>query len=244
MTSVTDGRGPSRSASAGKATQKVAAKLAQGEGEVKREASSKGSAKADEYETASMVASKAAKAAKGLKLLSGISNHPKAAKVASRVAGAAVGAVAEALGKPEVVAHAGKVGAVARKVLDSKVIKGAAIAAVGYSLYKDLSEKGVSTGARLANAAATTAVSAATFLPGVGHVVLAAELLSGGGVTGGAKGLAALAKLAITGDPTALDRWKADARAGEHGWVVRMGAEAVDAASATVQLGWASLSSW
>jgi hypothetical protein len=161
---------------------------------------------------------------------------------AARVAGAVAGAVAEAVHPtPSGIApavktvagalsnHAEKVTGMVEKALDSGAgrmaegaLKGVGVASVAYSAYKGFTDQSFeTTGGKVANGVATSALAAAGFVPGAGEALMVAEVVSGGGVSGTVKGMVAMGEGIATGDHKALDKWKADAKSGEHGWVVK-----------------------
>lgn len=195
---------------------------------------------ADGFETAGSVAKKGRDAFMAVSKHIGIRDGN-----AARAFGAVVGAVAQHMGNPKVLAGASKLGDMMSMVLESKIVQGAGIASIAWNTYKAATDDESTTNMKVANSAATLAVGAAAFVPGIGQAILVAEVLSGGGVTGVAKGLAALANSAFTGDHSGVEKWVEDARSGEHGWAVSLGMKAADKLSEfSVSKAWNAIKAW
>jgi hypothetical protein len=161
-----------------------------------------------------------------------------------RLAGAAAGALIEATHPgPEAAGHAveavgeaiGEHGSgfteslehfmehtVTGKALDG-ALKGAAVVDFAVNGYKDLNDDTFkTTGGKVANALADAGVSALGFAEGpVGWAVMGTELVTGGGVSGSAKGMVAMGEGMWTGDDSAEKKWTDGAKAGEYGWAVK-----------------------
>ncbi|MBL8955424.1 MAG: hypothetical protein JNK82_31910 [Myxococcaceae bacterium] len=142
-----------------------------------------------------------------------------------------------------------------------KTVKMAGVAAIGYDAIRSFTDTKADMGSKLAQAGAAVAVGALTFT-GVGTAIVAVDVVTGGGVTGGAKGLVALADAALTGDRDALNSWVESAKSGDQGWllkaaannktianvatkgaeaVINAGAKAREAISGAVSRGWNAL---
>lgn len=172
--------------------------------------------KVDQFDTASAALGRAARTRTG-----------------ARIAGAVSGAVLEKL-RPGTFDAAGRtLTNVAGKMgLSPGVMKGAAnvagsvahgagIAAIGYDAIRSFTDTKADLGSRTAQAGAALAVGAATFIPGVGTAIVVTDVITGGGVTGGAKGLVALGDAALTGDRDALNSWVDSAKSGDQGWLLK-----------------------
>ena len=184
--------------------------------------------KVDQFDTAAMAAGRALRT-----------------KAGARVAGAVTGTVIERL-RPGTFDRAGRAVATgAQKLgLNPSVMRGAqntiaaaahgaGIVAIGYDAVRSFTDTKADLGSRSAQAAAAVAVGAATFIPGVGTAIVVTDVLTGGGVTGGVKGLVALGDAALTGDRDALKGWVEGAKNGDSGWLIAAAANNKTIARAT-----------
>lgn len=101
-----------------------------------------------------------------------------------------------------------------------RVVMGAGIGAIGYDAIRSFTDTKADMGSRIAQGLAAVGVGALTFT-GIGTAVVVADVLTGGGVTGGVKGLVALADAALTGDRDALNGWVEGAKNGDSGWLIK-----------------------
>lgn len=184
--------------------------------------------KVDQFDTAAMAAGRALRT-----------------KAGARVAGAVTGAVIERL-RPGTFDAAGRAVAsgAQRLGMNPSVLRGAqntiaaaahgaGIAAIGYDAVRSFTDTKADLGSRTAQAGAALAVGAATFIPGVGTAIVVTDVLTGGGVTGGVKGLVALGDAALTGDRDAMNSWAEGARNGDSGWLIAAAANNKTIARAT-----------
>lgn len=184
--------------------------------------------KVDQFDTASLAAGQALRT-----------------KAGARVAGATTAAVIERL-RPGTFDAAGRavVSGAQKLGLSPGVLRGAqntiaaaahgaGIAAIGYDAVRSFTDTKADTGSRAAQAGAALAVGAATFIPGVGTAIVVTDVLTGGGVTGGVKGLVALGDAALTGDRDAMNSWAEQAKNGDMGWAIELAANNKTIATAT-----------
>lgn len=144
-------------------------------------------------------------------------------------AGVVEGGLAKGLPSSKLVQAAAKLGPTVKAVLESPVgkmaEKGLKFAGVASTVYSGVTafrdESFTTKGGKVAAAGAMVAVGAAYSIPVAGEVLLAAEVLSGGGVSGGVKGLVSLVESGVTGDKSGLNKWAADSRKGDNGWVIK-----------------------
>jgi hypothetical protein len=143
-------------------------------------------------------------------------------------AGEATSKLAGAFGE-----HAGTIVETVDKALESpigqvaeKSLTYVGFAAAAYDGYKGFTDKDIqTTGGHVVNGLAQAGVVAAEFMTGpVGYGIMAADLVTGGGVTGSVKGLVAAGEGIWTGDNTAVEKWTEGAKSGEYGWLVKAAA--------------------
>jgi hypothetical protein len=189
-------------------------------------------------ETADVIAAKNDQFDLAAGAMKGAAKLAKNTKIANRVrgAGAAVGAMIEGFktgrATPKLIKAGGKAMKLASEALNSPVgkmargaLKGAGIASAAYGIvtaYRDECFK--TTGGKIAGAVGAGAVAASAFIPVAGEVIMAAEVLTGGGVTGGVKGFTSLLESKFTGDNSGVNKWVEDAKSGEHGWLIKAAA--------------------
>jgi hypothetical protein len=150
----------------------------------------------------------------GLRMV-GVAGHETGDVV--RAAGAATGAVLEALHPTPPASTMSQVGGAVLKNLG----RGAGVAGAAYAAYQGFTDNTFdSTGAKVANGAAQLALGAVYMTTPVGWVLGGVELATGGAVSGSLTGAVALGQSVLTGDDKALNAWKADCRSGEHGWLL------------------------
>ncbi len=184
--------------------------------------------KVDQFDTAAAAAARAARTRAGTRLVGAVSGAivERLRPGSFEAAGNALLSGAQRMGlNPGVLRGAQNVAGAA--------LHGAGIAAIGYDAVRSFTDTKADFGSRTAQAGAALAVGAATFIPGVGTGIVIADVVTGGGVTGGVKGLVALGDAALTGDRDALNSWGEQARNGDMGWLIKAAANNKTIANAT-----------
>lgn len=184
--------------------------------------------KVDQFDTAAAAAARAARTRAGARVVGAVSGAivERLRPGSFEAAGNALLSGAQRMGlSPGVLQGAQNVAGAA--------LHGAGIAAIGYDAVRSFTDTKADFGSRTAQAGAALAVGAATFIPGVGTGIVIADVVTGGGVTGGVKGLVALGDAALTGDRDALNSWGEQARNGDMGWLIKAAANNETVANAT-----------
>lgn len=105
--------------------------------------------------------------------------------------------------------------------LAGAAIRAAGLAGLAYDMAKTYNGTHSDVGSKMAQMGAVFLAGGITYLQGLGPVVLALELLSGGSVTGSVKGAVAVADAVLTGDRDTYEQWIRDTLAGDNGWTLQ-----------------------